>query len=180
MVKVISNITSFIPKTHIIEIEVNYSEIEEISEVEIAASNKIPKIKQYTQEELEDKFTTFSLNVLNYISDRDFIIEDNHPSNRDGSLSYYITFYPKDEDGNIRDKFLIFLRLSDHSINNLSKRSRNYHKRTAAQFKRSDDKTQKYMFENIVVDGIKCKGFASALDKIYDILDDMEDGSYFE
>lgn len=179
MIKIISNTTQFIPKDHIIEIIVNYSEIEE--SFEIAASNdKTPKIKTYSKEELKNKFNTFSLNVLNYIHDRGFIIEDNHPSNRNGSLSYYITFYPTDEDGNIKDKFLIFLRLSDHNINNLNKRSLNYHKRTAAQFKRSNDKTQKYMFENIVVDGVQCKGFASALDRVYDILDDMEDGSYFE
>lgn len=181
MIKIVSNTIGFIPKEHIIEIVINYSVISE--SLDIAASKIVGKSSSSLDEDFEslkERFHTFALNVSNYVTDHDFIIEDEHPSNRNNSLSYYITFYPTDEDGNVRDKHLIFLRLSDHNINNLSDRSRKYHKNTANKFKRSQDKNQRYIFENIVVNGHTCKTFASALDTIYDILDDMQDGSYFE
>jgi len=170
-----------IPKDHIIIIDVNYVPITEDEELQIAADTKIPSYKQpATHGAIQEEFEEFVENVMGYIFQRDFIIEDEHQSNRDGSLSYYITFYPTDEDGNVRDKYLIFLRLSDHDIKWLSSRSKNYHRDTANKFKRSQDKNQLYMFRNIVIDGEMFKGFASALDHVYDMCDKMKDGSYFE
>ena len=177
--KVLENKFADIPKENIIMIDVIYTEMSEEFELQIAASTS-SKLN-FTKEHLQSRFQTFALNVSNYISDYDFVIEDEHPSDRGGSLSYYITFYPTDNDGNIRDKYLIFLRLSDHNLKGLSKRSRNYHKNTAKKFKRSDNSRQLYIFENIVVDGDKeFKSFASALNHINDMLDCMKDGSYYE
>lgn len=175
--KILENKFANIPTENIIMIDVIYNEVQYELQIAASTSSKL----QYTKEQLRSRFQTFTLNVSNYISDYDFVIEDEHPSNRDGSLSYYITFYPTDDDGNIRDKYLIFLRLSDYSIKGLSKRSRNYHKNTAKKFKHSDYDRQLYLFENIVVDRNKeFKSFTSALAHIDNILVSMKEGSYFE
>lgn len=86
------DITKFQPD-HVITIDVNYERIND-----------------------EEKFDEFVENVMGYIFQRDFIIETKYESNRDGFVSYYATFYPTDEDGNVRDKYLVFFRLSDHKI----------------------------------------------------------------
>lgn len=172
----IIDITQF-QSDHIIIIDVNFTPITTGEDLQVAAAKCFSNMNKH---QVANKFHMFALNVSNYISDHEFIIEDEHQSNRDGSLSYYITFYPTDEDGNVRDKYLIFLRLSDHDIKGLSSRSKNYHRDTANKFKRSQDKNQLYMFENIVIDGEMFKGFASALDHVYDMCDRMKDGSYFE
>lgn len=172
----IIDITQF-QSDHIITIDVNFAEVANSEVLKIAASKHLSNLNKY---QVEDKFRTFSMNVLNYIDDRNFIIEEHHASNRAGSLSYYITFYPTDEAGNVRDKYLIFLRLSDHNIKDLSKKSMKYHRDTAKKFKRSSDENQLYSFENIVIDGKRFKGFMSALEYIHSLLEQMEDGSYFE
>lgn len=175
--KILANKFTDIPKDHIIIIDVNFAPITTGKELQIAAAKYLNNMNKY---QVADKFNMFALNVSNYISDYDFIIEDEHRSNREGSLSYYITFYPTDEDGNVRDKYLIFFRLSDHDIQKLSDRSRKYHRRTAEKLKRSQDEKQLYSFENIVIDGKKFKGFISALEYVDSILKQMKDGSYFE
>lgn len=62
----------------------------------------------------KEEFDEFVENVMGYIFQRDFIIEDEYESNRNGSVSYYASFYPTDKEGNVRDKYLVFFRLSDH------------------------------------------------------------------
>ena len=123
--KIFANKFSDIPKDHIIIIDVNFTSITTGEELQVASAKCFSNMNKY---QVANEFHMFALNVSNYISDHDFIIEDEHQSNRDGSLSYYITFYPTDEDGNVRDKYLIFLRLSDHDIKGLSSRSKNYHR----------------------------------------------------
>lgn len=173
-----------IPKDHIIIIDVNYVPITEDEELQIAADTKIPSYKQpATHGAIQEEFEEFVENVMGYIFQRDFIIEDEHESNRKGSLSYYAAFYPTDSDGNVMDKYLVFFRLSDHKSCSDKKgkiRRRNYHRAVANDFKRSDDKNQKWRFRDIVIGSGKYPSYNKALDVIADMLDDMQDGSYFE
>ena len=172
----IIDITQF-QSDHIITIDVNYLRVDDEEELQIAAasdiSDSIPK----------EEFDEFVENVMGYIFQRDFIIEDEHGSNRDGSVSYYATFYPTDEDGNLRDKYLVFFRLSDHksrSDKDSNLRRRNYHKAIAKKFKRSDDEFQEWRFRDIVIGSKAYPSYNKALDAIADMLNKMKHGSYFE
>lgn len=170
------DITQFQPD-RIITIDVNYERVydenESLTAVSSDISDSIPK----------EEFDEFVENVMGYIFQRDFIIEDEHERNRDGSVSYYATFYPTDEDGNVRDKYLAFFRLSDHksrSDKDGKLRRRNYHRAVARELKRSDDKHQEWIFRDIVIGTKAYPSYIKALDAIADMLDDMQDGTYFE
>lgn len=171
MKKVIKSSLDIIPRDHIIEISVNYIANENYSD--IAAS------KQVLDGRAREEFQTFVENVLSILDQYDFIIEEHHESNRNNSLSHYITFYPTDEDGNILDKYIIFMRLSDHNIAGLRDKSKGYHKNMAKKHRRSDRKRQKYTFEKIIIRNRGFPSYFAAIDHLYDMFDSMEAGSYY-
>ena len=153
------NITQFQPD-HKITMDVNYERIND-----------------------EEEFDKFVENVMGYIFQRDFIIEDEYESNRNGSVSYYATFYPTDKDGDVKYKYLVFFRLSDHKslFNKDSKLLRHqYHKDIARELKRSDDKHQEWIFRDIIIGTKAYPSYNNTLDAIADILADIQDGTYFE
>lgn len=166
-----------IPKDHIITIDVNYERMSDGEEIPIAAA-----CGMYYDTVKED-FESFVEHVMGFIFQRDFIIKDEHESNRNGSCSYYATFYPVGDDGNVRDKYLIFFRLSDHKSRSdfdSKMKRRNYHRAVADKFKRSEDRNQKWRFRDIVIGAERYPSYNKALDVIADMLDDMQDGTYFE
>lgn len=172
----IIDITQF-QSDHIIIIDVNYEKINDGVEIPVASASDI------TDSIPKEEFDEFVENVMGYIFQRDFIIEDEHESNRNGSVSYYATFYPTDEDGNVRDKYLVFFRLSDHrshSDNGSNLRRRNYHRAIAKKFKRSDDEFQEWRFRDIVIGSRAYPSYNKALDAIADMLNKMKHGTYFE
>lgn len=172
----IIDITQF-QSDHIITIDVYYEKMDGAGEIPIAAASGM------YYDTVKEDFDSFVEHVMGFIFQRDFIIENEHASNRNGPVSYYATFYPTDEDGNVRDKYLIFFRLSDHksrSDKDGKLRRRNYHRAVAKEFKRSDDKHQEWRFRDIVIGSKEYPSYNKALDAIADMLNAMEDGTYFE
>lgn len=91
----IIDITQF-QSDHIITIDVNYERINDEVEIPIAAACGM------YYDTIKEDFESFVEHVMGFIFQRDFIIENEHESNRSGFVSYYATFYPTDEAGNIR------------------------------------------------------------------------------
>lgn len=172
----IIDITQF-QSDHIITIDVNYERINDEVEIPIAAACGM------YYDTIKEDFESFVEHVMGFIFQRDFIIENEHESNRSGSVSYYATFYPTDEAGNIRDKYLVFFRSSDHKSKSdfdSKMKRRNYHKSIAKKYKRSDDKNQQWRFRDIVIGTEAYPSYNKALDAIADMLNAMQDGTYFE
>lgn len=116
--------------------------------MQIAADTKIPSYKQpVTHGVIKEDFKEFVENVMSFISQRDFVIEDEHASNREGSLFYYATFYPTDKSGNVLDKYLVFFGLSDHKIVLISKAK--FADVTIIELLLSSLNDQKMMFKNL-------------------------------
>lgn len=165
-----------IPRDHIIFVDISYKENDstQYDDIQIAASSKFDPPTELQKEE----FWSFVESVLGAVEQRNFVIEDKHKSNRQDSLSYYITFYPTDENDEILDKFCIFLRLSNHSIQHLNQKSRRYHQSQAKKFKRSDSKYQNFMSVNVSIDGKVWSNYGDALDYLCNKFDNMEEGIY--
>ena len=164
------SILTSVPKDHVIVIDVSY-QFDDKS-IDIAASTDMNEIAK-------TEFQSFVINIVGALDQYEFDIVDKHRTNRKGSLSYYISFYPKDENGQIQDKYIVFFGLSTHDIPDLEAKSRRYHENMAEKHKRSNERIQPYDFVNIVIDGKIFSTYSAAVGHVYDLIESMYTGKYW-
>ena len=109
-----------------------------------------------------DEFTTNVYAMLDYIG---YEVTDVEYSHVVDSNSTYFTAYKRNESNEKDIKCLIFIRLSDHSMNIKRKKWQDkYWVDKAQMLKQPQDKThQKWRFFNIVVDGVKYESYDAAI-----------------
>lgn len=167
---------------NIIDIVVNFDVYTDYTEsdLSVAADSNIPDnyTEKFKESEEFHRFEEFLINVLGVLDVNDFIIEDHHWSNRRNSLSYYISFYPTDAEGNVLDKYIINLRISTHWIKDSYNRYLQYNKSVAKKYKRSSGRYQKFLFKSVVVRGNEMPDYAQAVEYLYSIADKLSEGNY--
>lgn len=143
----------------IINIDLNYEEVEDeyykdkLVAYSVYASRK-KNNSLFLKEDGQVEFNTFVDNVLGIITSSDFDIVKTESSNRKNSLSYYISFYPVDNDGNELTKYLIHLRISSHFDDNTEEKRekrRKYYYNLSQEYKKSDKNKQYYRFLDVVI-----------------------------
>lgn len=124
------------------------------------------------------EFWEFIENVAAILDARDFNIVDHHKTDRKNSLSYYFSFYPVDEDGNMLDEYLINFRISTHYIKGLYSKSRNHYNKLAKENKPEGKKFQKYRIKEIIVGKYQYTSYGETLRQIEDICDELMNSNY--
>lgn len=129
-------------------------------------------LDQYPYGRLRSHFGDFITDVLGLLHDYNCAIVGSgwSPRNKKRQMSYYIHFYPVTRDRDLLVKFLINMRLSDHSERNYAERSKGFHDRFADKWKRSKAEIQSHLSYNIVIDGVEFNSYIEALEYIEDLI----------
>ena len=108
-------------------------------------------------------YDSFILSVLDTFDDHDFNIIQEQESPY--SQSYYAAFVKKGDIAAADYKYILFVRLSDHPIDNASKSGRQkYYRDLAQQLKQPASKSkQKWKFKEVIVDGVSYNSYDEAL-----------------
>lgn len=130
----------------------------------------------------KDDFDAFIINAGGKLLQNGYEIVDEHWSNNEDSLSYYIEAIKKNDINKSDIKVILFIRLSDHSLNSKTDFSRNrYYNKVAQDSKKPDNKNnQDWEFINIVSQGHSVEDYANAIKKLKDTLSQIETSYYME
>lgn len=111
-------------------------------------------------------YDSFILSALDIFDDHDFNIIQEQESTY--SQSYYAAFVKKSDSAKADYKYILFVRLSDHPINNASKSGRQkYYRDLAQQLKQPSSKSkQVWKLKEVIVDGIQYSSYDEALDAL--------------
>ena len=112
-------------------------------------------------------YDEFVMNVYALFDYYDFELLDLEESNR-SSTSEYLTFYKKGESTASDIKCIIFIRISDHDLNNETKSQRQrYYEKKAEEYKQPKSKKhQRWKFKSIVVNNTYFDSYDEALDAV--------------
>ena len=114
------------------------------------------------------EYDEFLINIMEVMDACGFEILDEHQSDRVGSDSAYFTIYKKSESSETDIKCLVFIRISDHDMNEETNRQRKqYHEMLAEKYKQPRTKVkQRWKFRNIIVNNETFSSYDEALDDI--------------
>ena len=145
-----------------------YSQLED-EDMEIAASMSDIQRQNLIQQLLPTKeFSDFIKAVEKFLVADDCVIDRSVDSNRQNSLSHYISFHRKSDESDSKIKIVFHLRLSDHSFYDHAKES-NQAKYYNSVVRRNIERTihKKFKgskYKNIQVGNRKVKDFSSLLE----------------
>ena len=108
-------------------------------------------------------YDSFILSALDIFDDHNFDIIQEQESPY--SQSYYAAFVKREDAAASDYKYILFVRLSDHHINNASKSGRQkYYRDLAQQLKQPASKSkQLWKLKEVIVDGIQYASYDDAL-----------------
>lgn len=117
-----------------------------------------------------EEYTDFIINALGVFDSHDFEILDEHTSNK--SDSYYYTLVKKDQVENMRYKYILFVRLSDHANRKESESAKKtYYAHRADELKQPATKSkQTWRLKEVTVNKDTFNSYDEALDYIDNIL----------
>lgn len=121
-----------------------------------------------SEESLQNMLSELNINSLAVFQDNNFTILDFNKSNRQNSKSVYISGVRSSGYKSKNYKCILFIRISDHSMNPDTEAARNeYYERKAQTFKQPESKShQKWKLKSIVMDGTHCSTVDEALDEL--------------
>ena len=102
--------------TLVITVELNRyvsSDVAASKDITIVQRSNIPPDRRYSEEQLEE-YTIFIRNIVAVVRSHHFRITRSKQSNE--SYSYYLDFYPLDEEGQPQEKVKVVFRIADHPI----------------------------------------------------------------
>lgn len=167
-----------------IDIECNLDVVEDINEdiEEVAANDQLngnPKLSNnFASSQAYLDFESFIVELLGDLDTLEFEVVDHHWSSRKNSLSYYIHFYPTDLDGFLLDKFMICMRISNHYEKDSYEKTNNYNFAVAQTHKKTQNKKQRFIFRDIIIDGKRFKDYFSAREYLYKMFEKLQNGNY--
>lgn len=144
------------------EITANIVPVEDIRSSEIVPI--MYEVDNINPQALAD-YEAFVINVMGLIESMEFELKEFEKSTK-SETSYYFAFYAKDNEGNLKTKFIFIMRLSDHRLD--VDRGKNYRQELADKYKELPTKEgrQKWKLLNVVVNGKTFDSYDEALDMI--------------
>ena len=109
-----------VPIENVIEVVFEYAEVESVAASESSIEPLSQKPKGGTEadrvynEDAVNQYRAFCKEVYQFVEERGEIFGEDIYSPK--SMSYYFTFFPKDSNGKMREKYMIFIRISDHKL----------------------------------------------------------------
>lgn len=148
-------------------IEYVYSKLED-EDIEIAASMSDIQRQNLIQQLLPTKeFSDFIKAVEKFLVADDCVIDRSIDSNRQNSLSHYISFHRKSDESPVDIKLVFHLRLSDHSLYDYRKylQQKSFYKRKVTKDieKQLSKPISTSKYKSMLVGNKKVKDFSSLL-----------------
>ena len=148
-------------------IEYVYSQLED-EDIEIAASMSDIQRQNLIQQLLPAKeFSDFIEAVEKFLVADDCVIDRSVDSNRQNSLSHYISFHRKSDESPVDIKLVFHLRLSDHSLHDYRKylQQKSFYKRKVTKDieKQLSKPVSTSKYKSMLVGNKKVKDFSSLL-----------------
>lgn len=161
-------------KVEIIEIEF-CANVTQITSADSAGDSTPKEDKLSTYKKI---FNAFVDNAIRLMKEKHSKIVDIHQSNRARSNSWYVSMYSANAKVEVKSKYLLIFRFSDHSISNFEERSAKYRDELAQANKLSEQSKQLNIPFEIVVrkdnNENHFKSFAEALDYVNTILENEQ------
>lgn len=161
--------TNGIPKTRILNISIEFSHVAD----DIAAGEYIKKRDLKEEYQLSDDeivlYDDFIRNVIHALKSKRFKILKNRQANN--TYSYYISFKPVDGSGKEFDRCAIILRISNHV-------------REGSDVDSIEENDSQSVYEgraiisSIIIGTKKYSSYTQAIDRVYDIVDELAIGNY--
>ena len=127
-------------------------------------------------------FDAFIINASGKLLQNGYEIIDEHWSNNEDSLSYYIEAIKKNDIEKSNIKVILFIRLFGHFLNAKTDLSRSKYYNNIAQNNKMliDKNSQNWQFINIVSNGHSAEDYNNAIKRLTDTLSQIETNYYTE
>lgn len=70
------------------------------------------------------------------------------------------------------------MRISNHYEKDSYNKTKNYNFAIAQKYKKSDEKNQRFIFRNIIIDGKRFQDYYDAREYLYEVFNHLQNGDY--